>query len=172
MKKAFLKYQEYCRARDWNEELFKMSQREDESLEYFMERLEYNVQRSGHLDLDLDILKTILLRGIRDEHLEILNLLGKGDISKCYPPKCHLASSEDKDELQHPFSMSLPRFLDNYHYIATNRGKIHDFAACCSSKGRNIVACCTIVTHDDLESQYFGNRVLRWCLGTITIIYF
>ena len=59
-----------------------MNQREDESLEDFVERLEYNVQRSGHPDLDPDILKTILLRGIRDEHLDILNLLGKGDISK------------------------------------------------------------------------------------------
>ena len=59
-----------------------MNQREDESLEGFVERLEYNIQRSGHPDLDPDILKTILLRGIRDEHLDILNLLGKGDISK------------------------------------------------------------------------------------------
>jgi hypothetical protein len=83
MKQAFLnKYQEYCRARDRKEELFKMSQREDESLENSMEILEYNVQRSGHPDLDPDILKTIMLRGIRDEHLDILNLLGKGDISK------------------------------------------------------------------------------------------
>ena len=59
-----------------------MTQREDESLEDFMERLEYNVQRSGHPDLDPDIIKTILLRGIRDEHLDVFNLLGKGDISK------------------------------------------------------------------------------------------
>ena len=51
-------------------------------MEDFVERLEYNAQRSGHLDLDPYILKTILLRGIRDEHLDILNLLGKGDISK------------------------------------------------------------------------------------------
>ena len=54
-----------------------MNQREDESLEEFVERLEYNIQRSGHLDLDPDILKTILLRGMRDEHLDILNILGK-----------------------------------------------------------------------------------------------
>jgi hypothetical protein len=59
-----------------------MSQKEDESLEDFVERLEYNVQRSGHPDLDTDILKTILLREIRDEHLDMLNLLRKGDISK------------------------------------------------------------------------------------------
>ena len=83
MKQVFLtKYQEYCRARDRKEEPFKMSQKEDESLEDFVERLEYNVQRSRHPDLDPDILKTILLRGIRDEHLDVLNLLGKGDISK------------------------------------------------------------------------------------------
>ena len=83
MKQAFLnKYQEYCRARDQKEELFKMSQREDESLKDFVERLEYNVQRSVLPDLDIDILKIIMLRGIRDEHLDILNILGKGDISK------------------------------------------------------------------------------------------
>ena len=59
-----------------------MNQRENESLEDFVEGLEYNVQISGHLDLDPDILKTTLLRGIGDDHLDILNLLGKGDISK------------------------------------------------------------------------------------------
>lgn len=51
-------------------------------MEDFVERLEYNVQRLGHWDLDPDILKTILLRGIKDEHLDMLNLLGKWDISK------------------------------------------------------------------------------------------
>ena len=81
MKQAFLnKYQEYCRAWDRKEGLFKMC-KEDESLEDFMERLEYNVQRLGNLDLDTDILKTILLRGIKDEHLDMLNHLGKWDIS-------------------------------------------------------------------------------------------
>lgn len=83
MKQAFLnKYQEYCRASERKEELFKMNQKEEESLEDFVERLEYNVQRSRHPDLDLDILKTILFRGIKDEHLDELNLMGKGDISK------------------------------------------------------------------------------------------
>ena len=59
-----------------------MNQKEEESLEDFVERMEYNVQRSRNPDLDLDILKTILLRGIKDEHLDKLNLMGKGDISK------------------------------------------------------------------------------------------
>ena len=59
-----------------------MNQKEEESLEDFVERMEYNVQRSGHPDLDLYFLKTILLRGIKDEHPDMLNLLGKGNISK------------------------------------------------------------------------------------------
>ena len=60
-----------------------MNKKEDESLEDFVERLEYNVQRSGHPNLDPDILKTIFLRGIKDEHLDMLNLLGK----EIYPRK-------------------------------------------------------------------------------------
>ena len=40
MKEGFLsKYQDYCRTREWKEELFKMVQKEDESLEDFVERL-------------------------------------------------------------------------------------------------------------------------------------
>ena len=48
MKQVFLeKYQEYCNTKDKREELFKMVQKEDESLEDFVERLLYNVQRDG-----------------------------------------------------------------------------------------------------------------------------
>ena len=32
--------------------------------------------------MGLDVLKIILLHGIRDDYLDMLNLLGKGDISK------------------------------------------------------------------------------------------
>ena len=47
MKQVLLeKYQEYCNTKDKREELFKMVQKEDESLEYFVERLLYNVQRA------------------------------------------------------------------------------------------------------------------------------
>ena len=47
-----------------------------------MEQLQYNLQRSGHPDVSKDILKTILLKGVRDDCLDMLNMLGKGDISK------------------------------------------------------------------------------------------
>jgi hypothetical protein len=83
MKQTFLmKYQDYCRTRDQREELFKMSQKEEEILEDYMECLKYNLQRSKHNDLDKDILKTILIQGMRDDCMDMLKLMGKGDISK------------------------------------------------------------------------------------------
>ena len=59
-----------------------MMQKDDEILEDFVEILLYNVQRLGHIDIGRDALKIILLRGIRECCLDMLNLLGKGDISK------------------------------------------------------------------------------------------
>ena len=59
-----------------------MMQKEDENLEDFVERLQYNLQRSSHPNVSKDILKTILLKGVRDDCLDMLNILGKGDISK------------------------------------------------------------------------------------------
>jgi hypothetical protein len=59
-----------------------MSQKEDNTLEDFVERLQYNLQQSGHPDASKDILKTIFLKGVREDCLDMLNILGKGDISK------------------------------------------------------------------------------------------
>ena len=59
-----------------------MVQRDEESLEYFVERLLYNVHMAGQANMGLDILNIILLHGIREDFLSMLNLLGKGDISK------------------------------------------------------------------------------------------
>ena len=39
-------------------------------------------QRARQMNMGLDVLKIILLHGIRDDCLDMLNLLGKGDISK------------------------------------------------------------------------------------------
>jgi hypothetical protein len=52
-----------------------MSQKEDATLEYFVELLQYNIQRSRHPDVSKDILKTILLKGVRDDCLDTLNML-------------------------------------------------------------------------------------------------
>ena len=75
--------------------------------------------------------------------------------SLCYPSKCHLTSSEGKDELQHHFSMSLPKFLEHYHYVVTNSGETHDFVTCFLSQGHDIVICGATVTRDDLEIHFW-----------------
>ena len=83
IKQVFLaKYQDYCMTKDKREDLFKMMQKDDENLEDFVDILLYNVQRSGHTDIGRDVLKIILLRGIIEDCLDMLNLLGKRDISK------------------------------------------------------------------------------------------
>jgi hypothetical protein len=83
MQRTFLeKYQDYYKSWNIKEELFKFAQREDESLENCMGRFKYTLQRSGHSDLDKEILKIILLRYFREDSMELMNIVGKGDISK------------------------------------------------------------------------------------------
>jgi len=44
MKETFLsKYEDYCRTRDLREEIFRMTQKEEESLEDYMEWFHYNL---------------------------------------------------------------------------------------------------------------------------------
>jgi len=51
-------------------------------MEDCVERFKYTLQISSHSELDKDILKIILLRAFREDSLELLNIVGKGDISK------------------------------------------------------------------------------------------
>ena len=89
MKHVFLKrYQDYCRV---NEEMFELTQGEEESLEEYIERFQYNLQRSKQRKLGKEILKTLLLKGIQDECLEILNLIGTGNVFQlAYDDICEL----------------------------------------------------------------------------------
>jgi len=82
MKKKFLKnYQTHCKPKDSEGDFFRMSQQEDESLEEYLEQFLYNVQKSKQLSQDPNTIKTILLKAIRDEYLDILNVMGKTDMS-------------------------------------------------------------------------------------------
>ena len=82
MRKIFLKkYQPYCRSKDSKDDIFRMNQQEDESLEEYLQRSVYNLQKSKHRTMSLDLIRTIFLKGIREEYLVDLNLMGKGDIS-------------------------------------------------------------------------------------------
>ena len=57
-----------------------MIQEEDESLEDLIERFMYNVKREKLYHLVFDTLKTLLLRIIMDEWIDLLNLMSKGDV--------------------------------------------------------------------------------------------
>jgi len=63
------------------DEVFKMMQKEDENLQYFTERFAYNVKRAKMQNLDEETLKALLLKSIRDEWIDLLNLMGKATIS-------------------------------------------------------------------------------------------
>ena len=41
----------------------------------------YNLQKSKYTSLTSDIIRTIFLKGIQDEYLDGLNVMGKGDVS-------------------------------------------------------------------------------------------
>ena len=57
-----------------------MNQREDDSLHDLIKRLIYNVKREKLHCLGSDTLKTLLLRTIRDESIDLLDLMSRGDV--------------------------------------------------------------------------------------------
>ena len=82
MKRIFLsKFQEYCKTRDMQDEIFTIIQDDDEMLEDYLERFLYILQRSK-LRLDPNTIRTLFLRGLTDNARNNLNLLGQGDISQ------------------------------------------------------------------------------------------
>ena len=62
-------------------------QKEDENIEDLIERFSYNVKRDKMENMDEDTLKSLLLKSIRDEWIDILNMMGKGDISQLSLPE-------------------------------------------------------------------------------------
>jgi hypothetical protein len=81
MKETFLqKYQDYCRPRDARNDIFKMQQSEEESLEDYLERFLYNYQKTKQFSLDTTTVRTIFLKGVRDDCIEVLNLMSSGDV--------------------------------------------------------------------------------------------
>eukprot|EP00253_Pinus_taeda_P006459 PITA_06459 len=83
MKQTFLdRYLDYCMPTNHKDEVLKMVQKEDENLEDLLERFQYNLKRAKMSNLDEKTLKAILLKAIRDEWIDILNMMGIGDISQ------------------------------------------------------------------------------------------
>ena len=83
MKAVFLnRYQDYCRSRELKDEIFQMTAKPNETLEEYVERFQYNLQRSPYASLPLpdNVLKTTLIKGMKEQWVETLNIMGKGDI--------------------------------------------------------------------------------------------
>jgi len=59
-----------------------MMARPNETLEEYVERFQYNLQRSPYASLPLpdNVLKTTLIRGMKKQWIETSNVMGKGDI--------------------------------------------------------------------------------------------
>ena len=79
-KKILKKYQDYCSSKESKDDIFKMQQ-EDESLKEYLERFLYNYQKSKQR-LNDNTVVTIFLKGIQDENIDVLNLMGIVDISQ------------------------------------------------------------------------------------------
>ena len=109
MKYVFLKrYQDYCKV---NEDIFEMKQGEEESMEEYMEFFQYNLQRSKQRKLGKETLKTILLKGIQDEYLEILNVMGTGNVFQlAYDDICELCGRYSKRNFKTGENSSNPSF--------------------------------------------------------------
>jgi hypothetical protein len=81
MKAKFLKkYQDYCRTKDSRNDIFKMQQQDEESLEDFLERFTYTLQKSKYNDLQDEAIKTLFLKGVLEEYIDTFNLMASGDI--------------------------------------------------------------------------------------------
>jgi hypothetical protein len=80
MKDTFLlKYQDYCKDNAKND-IFKMQQTEDEIPEDYLEKFLYKYQKSKLFTTDPAVVRTVFLKGLRDDCIEVLNLFISGDV--------------------------------------------------------------------------------------------
>lgn len=83
MKIVFLeKYKDYCMPHNIEDEVFKMIQKEGESLEDMVEICAYNIKKAKKYSLGDETLKALLLKSIKDEWIDLINLMGKGYVSQ------------------------------------------------------------------------------------------
>jgi len=99
MKRVFLnKYQEYCKTREMQDEIFTIVQGDDETLEDYLERFLYILQRSKQ-KFDLSTIRTLFLRGLTKDSRQNINLLGQGDIAqKTFEQICDLCRKFSRNQ--------------------------------------------------------------------------
>ena len=98
------RYEDYYKSKDTRDEIFRMTQEENESLEDFEERFQLSYKISHSCTLDDDSLKLVILQGVREEYMDTLNLLFHGYIS-------HLTCEEIK------------KIFKNYSRSSSKKGK-------------------------------------------------
>jgi len=75
-----------------------MAQKEEQSLEDYVERFQYNIRWSNQHQLYMNTLQELFLKGILDECLDVLNLMGVGDVSQLpYNTICELCKQYSRD---------------------------------------------------------------------------
>ena len=114
MKRVFLeKYKDYCVHHELRNEVFNMNQKEDLSLEYLVERITYNIKISKLHNLGSDALKNILLNAIKDEWIDLLNLVGKGDIYQLsFQDICELCKNISRGKTKYVISPKIQLWKD------------------------------------------------------------
>jgi len=63
---------------------FKMVAKPNETLEEYVEHFQYNLQRYPYENLPDNVLKTTMIKGIKAQWVDTLNIMGKGDIYQEY----------------------------------------------------------------------------------------
>ena len=85
MKISFLKkYQDYCRTRELKDEIFQTVAKPNATLEEYVECFQYNLQRSPYANMPDNVLKTTMIKAMKDQWVETLNIMGKGYIYQEY----------------------------------------------------------------------------------------
>lgn len=59
-----------------------MTQKDDEPLEYYVERFQFSLNKNPWNKLSEESLKLLFLRGFNEDYMDSLNLIGQGDISQ------------------------------------------------------------------------------------------
>jgi len=73
------KYKYYYKARKTRDEIFRMIQRADETLEHYAKRFQFSYKPATNHKLDDESLKLVLLSGVREDLMEALHLIVVGD---------------------------------------------------------------------------------------------
>jgi hypothetical protein len=115
MKDIFLKkYQDYCKTKDSHNDIFKIQQLEDDTLEDYMERFGYISHKSKYHDLLEDAIADLFLKGISEEYLDMLNLMASSDIShKPFSEICEMCKNYSRSRaktgknVQDPYNRNL-----------------------------------------------------------------